>query len=112
MRRHDFQNASLAGPRFYLVIQRDNNQCSRSEACGEEVTPVLLCLAEKLLAALSELPDQICLDHDPYNFYDVCARAFGVPREEAKRRFVAALYNAGGKTAPTSDMSPATKLID
>jgi hypothetical protein len=73
-----------------LAIERADGHRSEAEITGKPVTPVMLEAAEDLLETLStgERPP-------PKGLYELVALAFGVTRDEAKRRIIGAAY---GKT--------------
>jgi hypothetical protein len=76
-----------------LVVQRADGRRSEAEITGKPVTAPMLEAAEDLLETLStgERPP-------PKGLYELVARAFGVPRDEAKRRITGAAY--GRTTKP------------
>jgi hypothetical protein len=81
-----------------LVVNRPDGRCSEMTAAGDQVTPAMLDAAEDLLHTLTTGERPLLL-----NLYDVCARAFGTTREDAKRRLMAAMYGKPGEAiSPTS----------
>jgi len=82
---------TLKRVRIQLSLQRPDGR--RSEIANtHNVTPTMLEAAEDLLQTLTtgERPP-------PKGVYELCAAAFGVPREEAKMRLFAAAYGADKK---------------
>ena len=73
-------------PRIHLVIEREDGR--RSEiTTGAQVTDDMLAVAEDLLHTLTTG------DRPPLRgLYELCAKAFGTTREDAKERLFAAAY--------------------
>lgn len=73
-------------PRIHLVVERADGR--RSEiTSGEQVTDDMLAVAEDLLHTLTTG------DRPPLKgLYELCAKAFGTTRDDAKERLMAAMY--------------------
>lgn len=84
-------------PRIRLGLIRPNNHGSEIEIEGDAVTAIMLEVAEELLVTLTtgERPPLTGL-------YDLCARAFGTSREDAKQRLMFAVYEGRGNALITS----------
>lgn len=78
--------------RIHLIVERTNGRRSEAEIVGDPITPDMIAVAEDLLQTLTtgERPPLKGL-------YDLCARAFGTTREDAKERLVGAMYGKRGK---------------
>lgn len=79
-------------PRIHLVVERADGRCSEIES-GNRLTPDMLDAAEDLLHTLTTGERPII-----QNFYELCAKAFGTTREDAKKRVLAAAYGMDKKT--------------
>jgi hypothetical protein len=79
--------------RIHLVIERENGVCTDTESA--EVTPAMMDAAEDLFTTLTTGERPLIK-----NLYDLCARAFGTTREDAKHRIIAASYGKPGKALP------------
>jgi len=79
-------------PRIHLVVERADGRRSEIET-GAQVTADMLDVAEDLLHTLTTG------DRPPLKgFYELCAKAFGTTREDAKERIAAAAYGMDAKT--------------
>lgn len=74
-------------PRIYLVVERSDGRESAAEIEGDPITAPMMDAAEDLLHTLTtgERPVMNSL-------YEVCAKAFGTSRDDAKERLMAATY--------------------
>lgn len=74
-------------PHIHLVVERPDGRRSDIKISGEPVTEDMLGVAEDLVETLTtgERPPLKGL-------YELCARAFGTTREDAKERLMAAMY--------------------
>ena len=73
-------------PRIHLVVERADGRRSEIET-GDQVTEDMLTVAEDLLHTLTTG------DRPPLRgLYELCAKAFGTTREDAKARLIAAMY--------------------
>ena len=73
-------------PRIHLIVERADGRRSEIET-GTQVTDDMLAVAEDLLHTLTtgERPPLKGL-------YELCAKAFGTTRDDAKDRLIAAMY--------------------
>jgi hypothetical protein len=79
-------------PRIHLVVERTDGSRSELEAVAQ-VTEDMLAVAEDLLVTLTTG------NRPPLKgFYELCAKAFGTTREDAKERITAACYGMDAKT--------------
>jgi hypothetical protein len=78
---------------IHLIVTRPDGRCSNIEIGGDPVTPEMLDAAEDLLSTLTTGERPIIK-----NFYELCAKAFGTTREDAKERVIAAAYGMDPKT--------------
>jgi hypothetical protein len=78
---------SAAVPRISLVVQRPDGSRSVHVVRGDAVRPPILEAAEDLVQTITtgERPP-------PKGLYELCARAFGTTRDDAKLRIVGAIY--------------------
>ena len=78
-------------PRIHLVIERTDGRRSEIET-GNHVTRDMLDVAEDLLHTLTTG------DRSPLKgLYELCAKAFGTTRDDAKDRLLAAMYGMDKK---------------
>ena len=79
-------------PRIRLVVERADGRRSEIET-GDQVTQDMLDVAEDLLHTLTTG------DRPPLKgLYELCAKAFGTTRDDAKERILAAAYGMDAKT--------------
>lgn len=77
---------------IHIALTRPDGSTT-TETCAGEIAPVKIEAAEDLLETLSTGERPV-----PRGLYVLVAQAFGVDREEAKRRLLAASYGATGET--------------
>jgi len=78
-------------PRIHLVVERADGSRSEHEVVAQ-VTEDMLAIAEDLLVTL------ITGERPPLKgLYELCAKAFGTTREDAKERIYAAVYGMDKK---------------
>jgi hypothetical protein len=78
-------------PRIHLVVERADGRRSEIET-GAQVTDDMLAVAEDLLHTLTTG------DRPPLKgLYELCAKAFGTTRDDAKDRLLAAMYGMDKK---------------
>jgi hypothetical protein len=92
--------------RIHLSLTRPNGHRSTIEVSGEAVTPAMLDAAEDLITTLTSGERAL-----PKELYDVCARAFGTTREDAKGRICAAMYGAKKPAVPTAEAASAADSL-
>ena len=78
-------------PRIHLVVERANGRRSEIDT-GGQVTQDMLDVAEDLLHTITTG------DRPPLKgLYELCAKAFGTTRDDAKERLLAAMYGMDKK---------------
>lgn len=90
--------------KILLVITRSDGTESRAEgvaAKGDQLTEPMVHAAEDLLHTLTTGERPIVK-----NFYELCAKAFGTTRDDAKERVIAAAY---GMSAPRIEARSASR---
>jgi len=78
-------------PRIHLMVERADGRSSEIES-GDRITPDMMDAAEDLLHTLTTGERPII-----NNFYELCAKAFGTTRDDAKERVLAAAYGMDKK---------------
>jgi len=78
-------------PRIHLVVERADGRQSEIET-GDQITEDMQAVAEDLLHTLTTG------DRPPLKgLYELCAKAFGTTRDDAKERLFAAMYGMDKK---------------
>jgi hypothetical protein len=79
-------------PRIYLIVERSDGRASSVEIEGNPITEPMMEAAEDLIETLTtgERPPIKGL-------YELCAKAFGTTREDAKERLTATAYGMSRK---------------
>ena len=79
--------------RIHLILERPDGRYSNIDVVGDRVTADMLAVAEDLVTTLTSG------DRPPLKgLYELCAKAFGTTRDDAKERLLAALYDMDKKT--------------
>lgn len=79
--------------RIQLILERPDGRYSNIEIKGEQITDDMFAVAEDLLTTLTTG------DRPPLKgLYELCAKAFGTTRDDAKARLIAAMYDMDKKT--------------
>lgn len=84
----------MTNTRIHLILMRPDGRASNTSINGKRVTATMIDAAEDLLHAMTTGERLL-----PKDLYDVCARAFGTTRLEAKEKILAAMYGKHAKAA-------------
>lgn len=79
-------------PHIQVVLRRADGHVSRAKVSGDHVTDDMVTVAEDLLETLT-----VGVRPPLKGLYDLCARAFGTTRADAKKRLIGAAYGKVGK---------------